>query len=449
MSILAQIVERTGKDLAERRKLVPEADLRARVSKSTRDFRAALAAPGLSVIAEYKPRSPSSGPLREGPPDDQIRAYDRAASAISVLCDRPYFDGGYELLRSVRALTDRPILAKDFVVSAYQILEARDAGADAVLLMASVLTEPEIAEFLALADQLGMAALVEAHDTQELHIAITSGAPIVGVNSRDLKTMKIDLERARSMLARVPPDRIRVAESGIEHPAGMAVVRDFADAALVGTALMRSEDPAGLIGTLRTEVKICGVRTEASALACEAAQVTYAGFNFVGESRRYVRNDEVPRLRELMPSVRTVGVFRNAELEMVHAVASLRKLDVVQLHGDEPPDWCAKLNPTVIKAVKVDEDFDPAKVAAYREAGARILFDGPSPGRGQAFDPARLADIDVGNDLIAGGLTPDNVGAIVERLRPRGVDTASGVETDGEIDPARIEGFAKAARGVK
>ncbi|MCB9672146.1 MAG: indole-3-glycerol-phosphate synthase [Alphaproteobacteria bacterium] len=214
-----------------------------------RDFAGALEAPGLSLIAEVKPRSPSAGDLRRVDPDAVAAAYAPHAAAVSVLVDGPSFGGSFELLRAIRERVPCPVLAKGFFVHGSQVCQAHAAGADAVLLMASILPPDRLAELLELVRDLGMEALVEAHDDAELDEVLATDARVVGVNSRDLATLAIDLPAAIARLARVE-GRIRVAESGLVDAASVEAVRPVADAVLVGTALMRSEDPSAAIRAL-------------------------------------------------------------------------------------------------------------------------------------------------------------------------------------------------------
>jgi indole-3-glycerol phosphate synthase len=252
-SILAGIVARTREDLEERRRNVSIRELESAITVTERDFAGALARAGearpgarrsrLGLIAEFKPRSPSRGPIRPGAkPEDIIPIYDRYADAISVLCDGPHFGGGYPLLAAARALTDRPILAKDFVVDVYQIAEARRAGADAVLLMMSVLADEDARHLLAYARALGMEPLVETHDARELERALALDARVIGVNSRDLRTLSIDTDAMVRLLEQVPVELVRVAESGVEQPSDTARLVGLADAALVGSTLMAAPD---------------------------------------------------------------------------------------------------------------------------------------------------------------------------------------------------------------
>lgn len=242
-SVLGRIVGRTCLDLARRKKRVPIETLRDNAKPCTRDFRSALAAPGLSLIAEFKPRSPSRGEIR--PDADPVRIagiYGRHASAISVLCDEPHFGGGYATLATVREATDLPLLAKDFIVDPYQIYEARVHGADAVLLMASVLRAPQFDRLLVLTHQLGMEALVEVSSIQELMMVLRRPVRVIGINSRDLHNLEIDNGRVDEFADLVPDTLIRVAESGIQNRNRVDQLRKYFDAVLIGSELMSAPD---------------------------------------------------------------------------------------------------------------------------------------------------------------------------------------------------------------
>ena len=214
-------------------------------------FCAALRKPGLSIIAEHKRKAPSSGPLSIRTLDETVALYEQGgASAMSVLTEEDHFDGRLADLK--RASTSSlPCIRKDFIVDPYMIAEAKVHGASAVLLLANVLNDEEIAAFCALAHDLGLAVLLETHDASELDRALKQDADAIGVNARDLKTFQIDLNEALHLLAGIPSDFIKIAESGV-HQQGDAI-RCFeagADAALVGTSLMRAEDPISLLGAL-------------------------------------------------------------------------------------------------------------------------------------------------------------------------------------------------------
>ncbi len=249
--VLQKIVARTRADLARRREVVSRSSLEDRLELDTRDFHGALAAPGLGLIAEFKPRSPSRGDLRpDARPEDLAAAYRPYASAISVLCDGPFFGGSRQALGRIRAASGLPVLCKDFIVDPYQVVEARTAGADAVLLMVALLESGELEDLLALAQQLGMNALVEAHDADERAIAVDVGARIIGINSRDLRSLEVDIRRIEELAVGLPEGVIRVGESGLHCADDVERMRDRVDAVLMGTELMIADDPAARIEEL-------------------------------------------------------------------------------------------------------------------------------------------------------------------------------------------------------
>ncbi len=252
-SVLQRIAARKREDVAARAAQVPLELLQARITPADRDFYTALASPerttpGVALIAEIKHASPSEGVIRaDFNPVAIARIYERHAAALSVLCDAPFFGGSHDHLRQVRPVTTRPLLCKDFILEPYQIWEARDAGADAVLLMASLLTAEVIEAYLATVRQLGMEALVEVHSDEELEAVLQTSARIVGVNNRDLKTLRVDLETVFRLAPRVRTGsgdrrRLLVAESGVSRPEEVARLRGVADAALIGTTFMRAPD---------------------------------------------------------------------------------------------------------------------------------------------------------------------------------------------------------------
>ena len=210
------------------------------------DFAASLGEFGLSVIAEIKKASPSKGLIREDfDPAAIAREYEQAgADACSVLTEETYFKGSGEVLRTVRGTVGLPLLRKDFIFDEWQICEARLLGADAVLLIASVLDLFELKKFIAVSEMLGMQCLVEAHDPGQVKNALRAGAKIVGVNNRDLATFEVDFGRAQALRALVPRDVLFVAESGIRTPGDMRRMEEIgADAVLMGEVLMRAPSP--------------------------------------------------------------------------------------------------------------------------------------------------------------------------------------------------------------
>jgi indole-3-glycerol phosphate synthase len=247
VNALERIVAGTREALARRRREVPLAALeRAAARRSdVRPFADALAAQGLSLIAEHKRRSPSAGLIRDGIALEQVvQAYERGgAAALSILTEPSSFGGSLDDLTAARAAAALPILRKDFVVDPYQVAESFASGADAILLIVAALSDREVAALHAQAQGLGLAALVEVHDGRELERAGAAGARLIGINNRDLATLEVDTRRTFELLPEVPSGATVVAESGFSRPEELdELARAGVDAVLVGEALMRSPD---------------------------------------------------------------------------------------------------------------------------------------------------------------------------------------------------------------
>lgn len=226
----------------------------ARKTDECNRFEQALQQPGLRFICEVKKASPSKGVISpDFPYLSIVRDYEAAgADAISCLTEPKWFLGSDEIFRQIRETVQTPMLRKDFTVDPYQIYQAKAMGADAVLLICSILTTAEIARDLALCDELGLAALVEAHDSAEIHSAVSAGARIIGVNNRNLKDFSVDFSNAQKLREQIPPGVLFVSESGVQSPSDIAALRKIgADGVLIGEALMRAADRKAALAALR------------------------------------------------------------------------------------------------------------------------------------------------------------------------------------------------------
>lgn len=255
MSVLDEIVDGVRADLARREAQVPLADLRAALADvdPPRDPMPHLRGPGSSVIAEVKRRSPSKGDLAEIPDPAALAAEYAAggAAAISVLTEERRFGGSLADLRAVRAAVDTPLLRKDFVVTEYQVVEARAAGADLVLLIAAALDDDLLRRLHDLAGELGLSVLLEVHDEAEAERAVALGTELVGVNARDLRTLAVDPDTFGRLAPMLPQDRVLVAESGIAGPVDVKrFVAEGARAVLVGEALVRDGAPRETVAAM-------------------------------------------------------------------------------------------------------------------------------------------------------------------------------------------------------
>jgi tryptophan synthase beta chain len=478
MTIVEEIAARRAADLAE---LIVSRE--GGEMRPARDLLAALARPGLHVIAEVKRRSPSVGDLAV---DDDVvaraRAYERGgAAAISVLCEPHWFKGSLDDLRAVRRAVRVPVLAKDFVVSAEQLGMLRAAGADLVLLLAVMHDADALRELVIEARSLGMEPLVEAHDATELERALASDARLIGINNRDLNTLDVDVARAEKLRSLVPDDRLVVAESGINDPRQLVPLRALGfDAALIGEALMRSADPSAATSAFvaagripqdiaaadrQAEVKICGIIDEDGVRAANAAGADAIGLNLVAGTPRAIEPDRAASLagfaRSLPGAPQVVLVVADAPAPALNNWIETIDPDVVQLSGRESLEALRGLARPVWKVVRAGTDADSARAEAHgwHAAGAeRILVDAAHEtmigGTGQLADRATAALI--ANEVpvtLAGGLRPTNVAQALREVPAIGVDVASGVEIGGTKPPRKdslsVSLFIKRARAAR
>src|SRR2546423_8511750 len=303
-------------------------------------FRDALAAPGLAAIAEVKRRSPSAGDLRPDADPAALSAQFAAAgaAAVSILVDER-FGGSVADLRAARSATSAPLLAKGFFREEAQLDELRHAGADALLLLLRDLDNRRAAAMLARAGELGLDALVEAHDEAQLTRAVELGAEVIGINARDLDTFEIDLRAALELVASAPSDRVVVAESGVSARAqGAAAELAGADAILVGSSLMRASDPAAKLRELlaRPLVQVCGLTRAADVAVAAEAGADLAGFILARETPR-----RAPSVLPVPETMLSVAVFVGERGEAPSDLAQLysrenghRRRDGVLLRGD-------------------------------------------------------------------------------------------------------------------
>jgi indole-3-glycerol phosphate synthase/phosphoribosylanthranilate isomerase len=381
-------------------------------------FVGALARPGFGAIAEFKRRSPSAGDLRpDGDVAEIARAYERAgARAMSVLVDER-FGGSWDDLRAARAATTLPLLAKGFFSSPDDLLAARDAGADAALLLLRDLPDAACAAMLRAARTMGLGTLVEAHDADELARAVALDAPVIGINARDLSSYKIDRHAQLELLARAPRDRVVIAESGIATRAQAAAAElAGANAILVGSALMRASDPEAKLTELvsRPLVKVCGLTRQADVDAAVAAGADMVGFILAAESPR--RADAV---LDAPDTVLRVAVFVG-ETEDTDA-------DIVQLYARE--------------------NGHRSRDAILLRGGERVgtVVDLPWA----ESDPTHLerAQRTAGRVMLAGGLDAHNVGSAVAAVRPWAVDSARSTERSAGVkDHDALRAWVEAAR---
>lgn len=461
----------------------------------------------LSLMAEIKRASPSKGVISlDTCAPAQARIYALAgASVISVLTEPEWFKGSIDDLRAVRqaleGMPSRPaVLRKEFIFEEYQILEARLAGADTVLLIVKMLDKHTLTRLYCYSLSLGMEPLVEVNTAEEMAIAVKLGAKVIGVNNRNLTSFEVDLNTTSRLMNQVPKETIVCALSGISGPKDVeAYQRNGVGAVLVGEALMRANDTTKFIADLlgsstaqskttdddRLLVKICGTRTAEAALEAINSEADLVGMIMVPGRKRTVSHEQALAISEILHGVTgnsasyqanisssratdffanargniishrplLVGVFQNQPLEEVLQKQKMYDLDIVQLHGDEPIEWATLIPVPVIKS------FQPGRPSLARRGYHTVpLLDSASGGSGERLNLAAIRNILLNDKelriILAGGLDADNISAVMHEVgdvgnRIIGVDVSSGVEEDGVQSLQKITAFVKAAKSIR
>ncbi|PHH77223.1 hypothetical protein CDD80_792 [Ophiocordyceps camponoti-rufipedis] len=461
----------------------------------------------VALMAEIKRASPSKGVFAlDMDAPTQARKYALAgASVISVLTEPEWFKGSIEDLRSVRQVLDgmpnRPaILRKEFIFDEYQILEARLAGADTVLLIVKMLEPEALKRLYEYSLSLGMEPLVEVQNGQEMTTAVELGSRVIGVNNRNLESFEVDLDTTGRLRGMVPEGTLLCALSGINsHKDVLMNKRDGVNAVLVGEAIMRAPDAGVFISELCSGtkqaagtqppkaplfVKICGTRSVEAAHEAIKSKADFIGICLVPGAKRCISHETALGISDAVHSCsgttseargqmssssatdyftaagwrleshrpRLVGIFQNQPLSEVLQMQRTYQLDVVQLHGDEPIEWSRQIPVPVIRC------FKPGQVGIGLRGYHTIPLLDSGSGSGKLLDVSSVrAALETDPDLrvfLAGGLNPENVAAAVTALgqlgeRVLGVDVSSGVEEDGKQSLAKIKAFVEAAKAIR
>jgi len=262
-TILNKIITHKVSEVIQAKDTTPLAELKQKIFEApeTRSLKAALSVPGLAIIAELKKASPSAGIIRDPFVIEEIATsyIEAGANALSVLTDAHFFQGSLSYLKTLRQISPIPLLRKDFIIDDYQVYEARANHADAILLIVAALEEEKLKHLLQLCYDLGMEALVEVHNDQEMETALRCEAPIIGVNNRDLKTFHIDLSTTEQLAKQVPQNGYLVAESGLKTGAdGYRMLQAGAEAVLIGSHFMQQSNPGAALLQFKRELSQCG-----------------------------------------------------------------------------------------------------------------------------------------------------------------------------------------------
>jgi indole-3-glycerol phosphate synthase/phosphoribosylanthranilate isomerase len=387
-------------------------------------------------ILECKKASPSKGLIRaDFDPKAICQIYDKYAAAISVLTDEKYFQGKFEYLKIVTDTVSCPVLNKDFFVDAYQVYLARYYGADAILLMLSVLSDEEYQSLEAVAKQYNLAILTEISNEEERDRAIKLGAKLIGINNRNLRDLSTDIARTFDLAPTLPDDRIIISESGIYTNDQVRELAPAVDGFLVGSSVMAQDNIDLACRTLiYGNNKVCGLTTPLHAQMAIDAGAQFGGLIFAEKSPRFITPEQALEITTKAPYLDYVGVFVNHKRQEVAEIAQKLNLHAVQLHGDEDQQYIDSLtrqlpeNCHIWKAIAVENEVPKFKVNAQQ-----YILDGKSAGSGQPFDWQALANSeqDLSSCFLAGGLNSDNIENAIKQLTTQelfGLDLNSGVE---------------------
>ncbi len=448
-TILDEIVEYRRGQLVSQKQALSLESIQDSLQKSDRDFAAALKSPSPAFILECKKASPSQGLIRDNFDLTEIAyIYGRHASAISVLTESEYFQGSLENLGIVRQRASQPLLCKDFFVDPYQVWQARYFGADAILLILAILDDATWKQLFELARSLNMDAITEVSNQQEQQRAITMGAPIVGINNRNLRDMSIDLDTTRRLAGDLPGDTLVISESGYHTNQQVRSMSGIADGFLIGSSLMKEQNLERAVKSIILgEHKVCGLTRNQDARGVDRAGAVYGGVILAENSPRRVAIEDVNQIFKDC-NLQRVGVVQDQTIDRVVEFVQAGKLDGVQLHGDETPRFAGDLRDQLGPGVEIWKAFAVEQLEsgadAFLQAGVdRLVVDnqesGVRGGTGKPFDWSQLPQAHRQSMIVAGGIGPENVVDALQ-LGCRGVDMNSGLEeSTGIKSAAKIE----------
>ena len=442
-TVLESIVEGRRGHLPEIRERIAHVDL-STLTRSTRSLYEGLRQRGGNrFIMECKSASPSLGMIREHyEPAAIARVYSKYASGISVLCEPDRFGGDYDHLATVASTTHLPVLCKDFIIDEVQIHAARYFGADAILLMLSVLSDEEYAALAAVAEGYGLDILTEVIDEEETERALRLGAKIIGVNHRNLHDLSIDLDRSARLAALAPDDAVVVSESGIRDAATVRRLGGHSNGFLVGSQLTSQPD----IDRAARELvygpnKVCGLGSANAAQAAAAAGAVYGGLIFEEVSPRNVSRETAAEIIAAEPGLQYVAVSRRTSGFRELLVDDLA---AVQIHA--PYQGSVEAERALIAAARAElpdtvEVWRAVSMTGLQDGGElatdlledvdKLVLDAGDGGTGTSFDWSGIPDVVKQKSLLAGGLNPANI-ADALAVDCLGLDLNSGVEYPGQ-----------------
>jgi indole-3-glycerol phosphate synthase/phosphoribosylanthranilate isomerase len=440
-NILEKIVADKRIEIEQRKIDFPLNEFKESLVPTQKDMYAALdrkqGCSHAGFILECKKASPSKGLIREKfDPKAICQIYDKYAAAISVLTDEKYFQGTFEYLKIVTDTVNCPVLNKDFFVDEYQVHLARYYGADAILLMLSVLTDDEYKKLSAIAEQYNLAVLTEISNDEERDRAIELGAKLIGINNRNLRDLSTDIARTFDYAPTLPADRIVISESGIYTNEQVRELAPAVDGFLVGSSIMAEDDiDLACRKLIYGNNKVCGLTQAQYAQNAVDEGAQFGGLIFAEKSPRYISTEQAQTIVEQVSSLNYVGVFVNHAVEEVAKLARNLNLFAVQLHGSESQGYIDTLRKLITNKCQIWKALSvESEVPNFPQNTQRYILDGKNAGSGETFNWRALAESEqsLNHCFLAGGLSINNIEQAINQqttLDLFGLDLNSGVES--------------------
>lgn len=440
-TILQEIVKNKFIWLKIHKKKQPLKNFKKKIQKTDRNFYQSLNNIRPFFILECKKSSPSSGIIREKfNLIDICHTYKKYASVISVLTDEQYFNGKLEFISIARSIVSQPVLCKDFFIDPYQVYLARYYQADAILLMLSILDNEQYNILSKIATDMNMGIITEVNNEIELNRAILLNAKVIGINNRNLHDFSIDLNRTSSIAPLVPKNIKIISESGICNYSQVRNLSKLVHGFLIGSSLMKQKNlDIAIRRMIMGDNKVCGLTRGKDAEISKKHGAIYGGLIFVKSSRRYVRENIAIKIISTA-NLYYVGVFRNENIRYIVSIATLLNLKAVQLHGNEDQNYINKLRDQLPYEIKIWKSCSIKNVVpnySFKNI-SYYIFDNLEGGSGKSFNWSILANCNLSNVILAGGLNSKNC-VRASQLGCAGLDFNSGIEDNfGKKDPKKI-----------
>ncbi|BGI51424.1 MAG: bifunctional indole-3-glycerol-phosphate synthase TrpC/phosphoribosylanthranilate isomerase TrpF [Buchnera aphidicola (Ceratovacuna japonica)] len=429
-NVLKEILYYKKEHIKEMKRRVPLNSFKHLIKKTDLNFKNSISKLGISFILEIKKSSPSLGLISKNFNISKIlNCYNKYASAISVITEEKYFNGSLKHLKYVRKNTKLPILCKDFFIDCYQIYLSRFLGADAILLMLSVLTDRKYIEFFKIAKSMNLNILTEVNNENEVKRAINLKSEIFGINNRNLKDLSINIETTKKLSVLIPKNKIIISESGILNNKIVNYIKKYVNGFLIGSSIVSKKNiNLAVKKIIFGNNKICGITRKKDVIYSSNSGATYIGIIFIKSSLRNVSIKDASKIF-FYNSLKYVGVFKNENINKIKYISEKFNLNSIQLHGNENQEYINSLRKILSKDVNIWKAIGiKNKVPNINFDNINnIILDNIIPGSGKTFNWSLLKKINLKNVFLSGGINLKNCIKALN-IKCYGLDLSTGLE---------------------